>query len=91
MISDLAYNKCKPKLNPLSSTSKSRKVNYQFKAKNRCSQYWDDCWTRGKDTTEGNVMLHRRIRNYLGIENDVFIDYVQFMIKIVMLQILTQK
>ena len=28
--------------------------------------------------TEGNVMLHRRIRNYLGIEYDVIIDYVQF-------------
>ena len=43
--------------------------------RNRCSQYWDSHWTRGRNATEGNVILHRKIRSYLGIESDVLIDY----------------
>ena len=30
------------------------------------------------NATKRRIMLHRKSRNYLGTENDIFIDYVQF-------------
>ena len=75
----LACEKCKPTLDVLSFTRKKRKSKDRQKIKrNRCFQYWDAHWTRGRNATEGNVILHRKIRSYLGIESDVLVDYYYY-------------
>jgi len=72
----LACEKCKPDIDILSFTRKKRKSKDRLKNKrNRCSQYWDSHWVTGGNATEGNVLQHRKVRNYLGIESDITIDY----------------
>ena len=66
---------CQPKLDPLQTSvdhkRKKHKSNWL-----KYQQYWDGRWTRGKDRMEGNIKKYHRVQNYLKVEREVIIDYI---------------
>ena len=42
---------------------------------NKCLQLWDSSWATKDYVTSGNLQQHNRVRNYLGIEPSVEINF----------------
>ena len=70
----LACGECNQSLNPLSNTRKKRKTERQKSERRRCQQYWASKYVMGANCTEGNAIMHRKVRGYLGIKQDIILN-----------------
>ena len=72
----LACQVCKPQLDIHSKKGRRQSISIRTQHRNsRCRQYWDSKW-KESNTNTGDVMLHNRVQNYLGIDLDVMINNI---------------
>ena len=72
---DLACGECKKQLNPLENTRKKRKSERQKCERRRCEQYWCSKYGLNMSSTEGHALMHRKVRRWLRIEQDIDIHF----------------
>ena len=70
---DLACGECKKQLNPLENTRKKRKCERQKSERRRCEQYWCSKYGLNMSSTEGHALMHRKVRRWLRIDQDIVI------------------
>ena len=70
----IACGECNQRLNPLENTRKKRKTERQKLERRRCQQYWCSKYVLGANSTEGNAVMHRKVRSYLRIEQDIVLN-----------------
>ena len=56
------------------SSQPDKKQKYLHES-NRCHQLWDSSWATKDKVTSGILLQHNRVRNYLGIEPSVLINF----------------
>ena len=72
---DLACGECKKQLNPLENTRKKRKSERQKSERRRCEQYWCSEYGLNMSSTEEHALMHRQVRQWLRIEQDILIHF----------------
>ena len=71
----IACRNCKPQLDPLQNTRKKRKTERQKSDDRQCERYWLTEYASKSNSTEGHVIMHRTVRQYLRIDQDVIINF----------------
>ena len=71
----MACRDCKPQLDPLQNTRKKRKTERQKSDDRQCERYWLTKYASKSNSTEGHVIMHRTVRQYLRIDQDVIINF----------------
>ena len=56
-------------------SSKPEKKQKYLHSTNQCKQLWDSSWAEKTHVTNGTLVQHNRVRNYLGIEAGVRLDF----------------
>ena len=70
-----ACSECKNQLSVVQNTRKKRKTNRQKCDRRQCQQYWCSKYGIGYNSTEGHAIMHRNVRSYLRIEQEVEIKF----------------
>ena len=76
IIQDYACAVCQPKLDIHTKKGRIQKSKERLKnVQNRCEQPWLSKWKDNQNATEGGVLKYQQVRNYLGLESNVVIDF----------------
>ena len=75
ILQSLAYEICKPKMDPHSHTRVPRKKPKELDERNNCKQYCLSTWGE-ENRTNAEILLHTRIRYYLKIAQDINIEFI---------------
>ena len=72
----LACQQCKPQLDIYTKKVRQQSICIWNQHPNRrCRQYWDSKWAQD-NARDGDLILHNRVQNYLGIKLDVMINNI---------------